>query len=153
MHKFHQTQTASISRKEEKHKAMCNMKERWSYVRNTPRKLVWFKTKNFEFQDKICPKKKFWRQNLKKIAKFRINTLELLSFIWNKALWSFGTIFAQNKCFGNGIWKSNCQIQNEHPWVHLCTELYLKQSTLKFSEQVCPKKVFLGTEFKKKNVN
>ena len=35
-----------------------------------------------------------------------------------------------------------CQIQNQHPWILLCTEYQLKQSTSKFREQICPNRYF-----------
>ena len=40
--------------------------------------------------------------------------------------------------------EKNCQIQNLHLWILLCTESYSKQSTL-----FLPKKGIRGTEFKK----
>ena len=165
---------------------MCSMQEIWSYIQNTSRNQVWFKTKCFWLSRPNLPITEvsssrhlprsgvfivnfehisqlvlvflivnFEQVNVdwaetefkKKIPKSRISTLEypcVLSFIWNKALWSFETNFTQNKYFGNGIWENNCQIQNEHPWIQLRTEFHSKQSILKFLEHVCPKKVFWG---------
>ena len=136
---------------------MCSTQEIWSCVWNIPRNQVWFKTKYFWVSGANFPKKGVLKTEFKKkIAKFRISILEypcVLSFIWNKALWSFGTNFTQNKYFGNRIWENNCQVQNEHPWIQLRTEFHSKQSTLKFREQVRPKKVFWGQNLRKQLSN
>ena len=126
--------SASISRKEKTHKVMCSMKEIWPYLQITPRNRVLFKTKYFWVSTPNFPKK------AEKNSKFRISTLEypyVLSFIWSNGLWSFGTSFVKNRYFGNRIWENNCQIQNQHLWVPLCTEFHLKQSTVKFRNQRC----------------
>ena len=79
---------------------MYNMKETWPGIQNGIPLGTEFdlKQSTFKFWDKICPKKRFQRQDLrKKPAKFRISTLEypcVLNFIWNKVLWSFGTNLA-----------------------------------------------------------
>ena len=60
---------------------------------------IHFKQSTLKFWDQIFPKKRILRRKFEKtILEFRIYTLEypfVLSFILNKALWSFGTKFVQ----------------------------------------------------------
>ena len=63
------------------------------------------------------------------------NTLEYVfvpSFISNKPLWSLGKKFAPKKVFSGQSLEKNCQVQNLHPWILLCTEFRFKQSRLNF---------------------
>ena len=129
-----------------------------------------------KFRERIWPKKPFREENLqKKLFKFGISTLEYsfaLSFISNKSLWHFGAKFPppnpppppppkkkkKKTYFRDVSYENNCRIQNLHPPIPLpqtlfCAEVYSKQSTLKFCDQICPKKGIVRTGLKKLFLN
>ena len=45
-------------------------------------------------------------------------------------------MLVQNRYLWDGIWENSCQIHSRYSWIPLRTEFHLKQSTLKFSDQV-----------------
>ena len=105
-------------------------------------------------QDQIHPKKDILGTKPKKtIVKFEISSFEyhfVRIFILNKTFSDFGTKFVQKKYFRGKISENNCRIQNQQPWIPLCTWCYFKQSTFKFRDQIpLPPQKNLGSYFRK----
>ena len=102
------------------------------------------------FRDQIYPKKEFKISTVK----FQISPLSTLCtrFRFTQSSLKFQDQICVKRCFRKGIHKSNCQIQNQHPWTSLCTEFHLKQTTSKFQDKICPKKCILATDFKETTI-
>lgn len=87
-------------------------------------------------KDQIFAIKVFWGQNLRK----QLSNSESAYLNTSASFW---TKFAKKRYLRDGNWKSNSQIQNQHPWKHTCIKFHAKQNTLKFLDQLFPpKKVF-----------
>ena len=109
---------------------------------------IHFKQSTLKFWDQIFPKKRILRRKFEKtILEFRIYTLEypfVLSFILNKALWSFGTKFVQKIILAREFEKKYFELKIsslEYPFVPI---FILNKAVWGFETKFAPKEVFKG---------